>query len=349
VFRRQRGEWQGAIHEQVVARAGQPPLIVSTRSLPARLIHSGYLSEHMARHGKLDRNLRIASDAAAREGASPADLLDLGRSLKAAGRLDEATERCLEAADLGRGTHIEAAALHFAASCLLGLGQIAEAREAIARLRTVTERQGIADFLEAQAELQTGDGERALTLLRRIDDLVDDRGKRLGSAVLPLHIGMAHAMCGRWTDAADALVTAVVCEHAVPGNLGVLFDAMSRTGRLVSRLDGLFDEANAAAVVTEAGRLAADRTATPAVRFLAAAILTAAGDPSGPGLVIGVAPALDGSSFVTALLELDALAPDLLPRFVPAAASTPERTEAMVDALRQLGADDAASAICAPA
>jgi hypothetical protein len=345
VFRRERAEWQGRIHEQVTARAGQPPVRVSTRGLPARIIHRGYLRSEMERHGKVERNLRLAGERAASEAGDAAALLDLGRSLKAAGRIEEAAERCLAAAELAVEAADAAAALHFAASCLLGLGRVDDARDAIARLRTVSQRPAIADFLDGQAALQTGNGARALELFAGIDDLVDDRGKGLGNGVLPLHVGMAHAVLGDWTAASDALIRAVVVEGGIEGTLATLIDTAWRAGRAVSTIPGLFDPAVAAAVVEEAGRLARRGAAPPEVALVAGAIATAAGDEAAASVVRSIAPSLPERWFVAALVELDALAPQLLPGFVEGAASTSSRGLAMAAALEELGAGEHAAVV----
>src|SRR5439155_1797443 len=179
---------------------------------------------------KVERNLRIARDAVAAAGDdAPADLLlDLGRSLKAAGHLDEAAQRCIEAAAAADpGTPTAGAALHFAASCLLGLGRIDDALAVVTDLRAQSRRAAIADFLEAQAELQRARPQAALALLDGIDDLVDDQGKRLSSGVLPLHRGMALAMLEQWKEAAAALSQAVAA-GAVQGNLSLLVTTLGK-------------------------------------------------------------------------------------------------------------------------
>ena len=238
VFRRDRGRWQGRIHEQVVAGGSGSVLRTSPSPLPVRLLHSGYLGGEMERQDKVARNVRIA-EAALAETPTQCDaelLLDLGRSLKAAGRLDEAVIRCLEAADVATDAPVAAAALHFAVSCLLGLGRVDEARAASATLRATSTRPAISDFLDAQAHLQAGEPEAALALLDSIDELEDDNGKRLPNGVLALHRGMALAMADRWQAAADAFVEAVGVHGAVKGNLSLLVDALGKAGRPIADL-----------------------------------------------------------------------------------------------------------------
>ena len=259
LFRRQRGHWQGRIHEQVRPRDGQPPLVLSTRTLPARMVHSGYLQDEIARQDKIDRNLRIAHAAvSASADASPELRLDLGRSLKAAGALDEAAEQCLAAAAAAPGTTVAASALHFAVSCLLGLGRVDDALAQIAVLRSTAARPAIADFLEAQASLQQGRPARALELLDGIDELVDDQGKRLASGVLPLHRGMALAGLERWQEAADAFAVAVSVHRAVRGNLALLVDALAQARRPIADLAGLMHDDILDLVIDELPRLTAD-------------------------------------------------------------------------------------------
>src|SRR5205814_3737776 len=170
----------------------------------------------------------------------------------------EAAQRCIEAAAAADpGTPTAGAALHFAASCLLGLGRIDDALATIAELRTHSRRPAIADFLEAQAELQRSRPAAALALLDGIDDLVDDQGKRLSSGVLPLHRGMALAMLERWKDAAAALSEAVAA-GAVQGNLGLLVSALGKARRPIADLAALFDEPIVPVVIDEVPGLSPD-------------------------------------------------------------------------------------------
>jgi tetratricopeptide (TPR) repeat protein len=260
VFRRDRGRWQGRIHEQVVASRPARALRTSPAALPVRLLHSGYLGGEMERQDKVARNVRIAEAALAETAAGPDAelLLDLGRSLKAAGRLDEAVARCLEASEATTDPPVAAAALLFAVSCLLGLGQIDEARRAITSLRATSTRASISDFLEAQAHLQAGEADAALALLDGIDDLEDDNGKRLPNGVLALHRGMALAMADRWQAAADAFAEAIGVHGAVQGNLGLLVDALGRAGRPIADLAAVLHPELFDAVLLEAPELGPD-------------------------------------------------------------------------------------------
>jgi hypothetical protein len=92
--------------------------------------------------------------------------------------------------------------------------------------------------------------------------------------------------------------------------------------------------------------LAAD-PATPGLeRVRAAAVVAVAFDDDRAVDALRVASAsLDPSAMEDALLELDQLAPDLLPAFVLAAASDPARTAAVADALAALGASEQAELI----
>src|SRR5438105_6747435 len=105
----------------------------------------------MAAKGKVARNLRLVE--AAFEGGGPATpelLLDLGRSLKAAGRLDEAAQRFADAAAAGPDSRVARQALQFEASCLLGLGRLDDAEHVIERLRATARNHSMADFLTGQ-------------------------------------------------------------------------------------------------------------------------------------------------------------------------------------------------------
>src|SRR3954451_1666049 len=65
LFRRHRGHWEGALHEQVVARPGQPKLRLATTPETVRITHHGYLQAAMQRGDKINRNIRLAQTAVA--------------------------------------------------------------------------------------------------------------------------------------------------------------------------------------------------------------------------------------------------------------------------------------------
>src|SRR5207247_1843770 len=64
LFRRGRAHWVGRIHEQVKARAGEPPLVVA-RTPDVRITHTGYLRDVREARGKAERNVAIAEQALA--------------------------------------------------------------------------------------------------------------------------------------------------------------------------------------------------------------------------------------------------------------------------------------------
>ena len=90
VYRRSRGEWQGRVHEQVMAD-GRPIPSIEMPAGVLRLIHDGYADPQTVA-AKVMRNLRIAELAVAGLDASAPSheqrvnaLLDLGRTQLAAG------------------------------------------------------------------------------------------------------------------------------------------------------------------------------------------------------------------------------------------------------------------------
>src|SRR5439155_6053366 len=109
--------------------------------------------EAMRAKDKAARNLALVESALAdvadgSDGDRATLLLDLGRSLKADGRLAEAVDRLGEAVALAPGSPVARAALGFRISCLLGLGRVDEAMGDVARLQSSSSvRSTMPDFL----------------------------------------------------------------------------------------------------------------------------------------------------------------------------------------------------------
>src|SRR5436190_10326920 len=239
LFRRVRGRWEGRIHEQVVGpkRFGTGP--------PLRIVHHGYLSAAMAEKNKVNRNLALVRTALD-DPSTAADqravlLLDLGRSLKAAGDLTHAAAVLADAYAASAaggvgGEPIARAALQFHISCLLGLGRLHDARSAIDDLRRLSTGAAMPDFLEGQLMLQEDQPAKALALFDGIDDLVDDEGLRPGPGVLPVNRATALSLLGRWDEAADELGSAVTVHKAVRGNVEALTETFLHAGRSLDDL-----------------------------------------------------------------------------------------------------------------
>ncbi|MER3453164.1 MAG: hypothetical protein C4344_05870, partial [Acidimicrobiia bacterium] len=92
LFRRVRAQWYGRLHEQVLARPGQPPLQLGELH-DVRIVHRGYLVDRWVGRAKAERNLALAEQALTASDGDPAFReLNMGRALIAVGRNEEALE-----------------------------------------------------------------------------------------------------------------------------------------------------------------------------------------------------------------------------------------------------------------
>jgi len=327
LFRRERAHWAGRIHEQVVAGPGQPPLRPAAEAAPLRIVHHGYLSTAMAEKDKVTRNLRLVEAALANGERSPELLLDLGRSLKAAGRLEEAAAALAESST--------PAALEFLASCQLGLGRLEEAAATIARLRGP-----MAQFLQGQLLLQANQPTQALQRFEAIDELVDQHGRRRGSALLAVHRATALGALQRWPEAADQWAEAVGNQGGVSGNISALIEAFTKAARSQSDLTAVLLR-QVDAVLAELPNLP-----VPEAELVARVLWQSAGpDPRLENAIKAAAVVAPPDQFTDALLRLDASAPAAIPIFIEAAISTADRGRAMAASLDQLGATDVAATV----
>jgi hypothetical protein len=206
VFRRNRGRWLGRLHEQVVPRREQPTLRSVALEQPT-LLHVGYREDIVVARDKLNRNLRVAEAEVAAGAEHPSHaVLSLGRALGAAGQLEEALERFVEARDAsGHEPGVHRQAIRSGAQTLLDLGRPQEALLWIEQLRDMAGSAGMAAFLEGIAHLNLGDHVAALAALSGLDaDVVDDDGYRVPASMLAVHRGIGLLGGQRWAEAADA-------------------------------------------------------------------------------------------------------------------------------------------------
>ncbi|MGC1513853.1 MAG: glycosyltransferase, partial [Acidimicrobiales bacterium] len=405
LFRRVRGQWMGRLHEQVVARPGQPPLPRGDIE-HLRIIHSGYLPELVEKRNKGERNTKLAEAELATDKTSDRSLLvfNLARSLAFAGRHEEAIERCREAKKPGGLLTVRRAAMRFGAELLLSSGRPTEALEWVGELRPLTDHPAVCDYLEGSARLFLGEHERALELLSSLDDIWDDDGISINSDTVLTRKGLALVAAGVWLEGADALLE-VVQRQPVSNAWGPLVVAQWHAGRRFDEIVALLPDEQMRAVLAQMMFIIADaadsfanalwerfprdprllgfaahhapRLDTPGClewasrlrsgglsqhcpliaragaehvghdrRLQAAAVAVGAfADERADGIVARLAPTVTADLFPAVLIELDELAPSLLPTFITHAATNAERCEAMADALEELGADEQAQAI----
>lgn len=400
LFRRERGHWAGRLHERVVARPSQLPLKPGFTS-DVRILHTGYRDEAIADKGKSERNIRLAeAELAGATDRRSEMLIHLGRSLSAAGRLDDALERFEAALAVTTDESERRLALRHGAEALLDTARPADALEWIERLRDAGTKAAMADYLEGIARAALGETDAAIDLLSGIDHVQDDDGFGIPDHVLHLRLAFVYRNAQRWDDATDELLAMSATGIAPPW--GLLTEVTWRAGRNPDEvaseisslqltyalgqllaiepaaadgvLDALFvrwphDAAVFACVIELAPRLgldralewsarlrqagfaegcplvtiAADDARAPLDRVQAMGLLSGAFGDDRADLVASVASAVAESDIVTALIQLNELAPQLLPQFVLAASLG--RAQAMADALRQLGATEQADAV----
>lgn len=405
LFRRVRGQWMGRLHEQVVARPGQPPLPRGEIE-HLKIVHYGYLPEIVEERNKGERNTRLAEAELATDTTSDRSLLvfNLARSLAFSGRHDEAIERCAEAKRPGGLLNVRRAAMRFGAELLLSSGRPREALEWVDELRPLSDRPAVCDYLEGSARLFLGEHERALELLQSLEDIWDEDGISVDSDTVLTRKGLALVAGCIWHEGADALLEVVqhrpvsnawgplvvaqwhasrsfdpilealpdeqfravlaqmmfIDAKAADAFANVLWQASPRDPRLLG-----FAAHHGPRVATEeclewSARLRSDglaqhcpliaRASTEhldhSTRLQAAAVAVGAfNDERGTTVVGRLAQTMPQDLFLSALVELNELAPSLLPTFIMEAATDAQRCETLAQALEELGAPEQAQAI----
>lgn len=228
VFRRTRAHWEGRLHEQVVARDGSDLRIGFTEYI--RMLHAGYVDDELVEKAKSDRNIRIC-EAEIAEGTKRPGLIriHLGRSLASAGRLEDALARFEEALALTDKPVEKRLALRHGAETLLDSGRAEDALAWILRLREVSERPAMADYLDAIALADTGDEAAALELLTKLREVHDEDGFAIPEHVLRLRRALLLRNAQRWSEASDELLAMLTNDIAPPWSL--LAEVHWRSGR----------------------------------------------------------------------------------------------------------------------
>lgn len=184
VLRREGLTWVGTVHEQPLLDGAEPQL----RTMPPHelaLEHLGYSDPDRVR-AKAGRNAELAQaflDSVASAGHFDhltvlRTLVDLGRSLMAAGRTQDAVDTFETARDLAEpasGPWLEAT--DHLARLLLGAGYDELVIVLSDQLRDAGADGRYCDWLRAQALAQLGHPLAALDLIRGVDALVDTAGR----------------------------------------------------------------------------------------------------------------------------------------------------------------------------
>lgn len=401
VFRRERAHWKGRLHETIEPRPGVDELRVGYTA-HIHLLHTGYAAEVVAAKAKSERNIRLA-EAELADGTDRRSLvtIHLGRSLASAGRLDEALARFEEALEMTEDPAERRVALRHGAEALIDTDRPVDALAWIERLRDVSKKPDMADYLEGVARANAGETDAAIDILLGLLVVRDDDGFVIPDHVLRMQRALLLKTARRWSEVADELLAIVSDDMAPPWAL--LFEANWRAGRdadevaaiipsthltnaltqlltieptaadgyaeavyqrwgedvavlavacalapklpLTRSLEwsarlrqaGLGDQCPLLAIATDGARSASDRVQAACVAS------GAFGDERATDAMRCVAPDVPETDFVQTLIHVDELAPELLPHFVLGAATDPERTLRLADALEALGAADVAA------
>lgn len=242
LFQRLRAHWHGRLHEQVVTRSGQPLSAGKTTRL--RIRHFGYQNEIIEQRQKHDRNVRVARAGADASGGSDAlALINLGRALGGAGKLQEALEQFTRARELTTDSALLRQALRTGAEALMESGRSGEALDWIRQLREHSRSSTMADYLEGMAKLNLLDTAGALTCFERIDEARDE-DFTVSDHVLRLRRGLVLAASERWDEAATDLLEGVRGRKQTEPVWAPLVEAHWRASRAMHPVAELVDDDN---------------------------------------------------------------------------------------------------------
>lgn len=346
--------WSGRIHEQVVNP--DRDLLVA-RPLPAGMIvHHGYREASLVGRDKLERNLRLATLALAEadgELQTARAELNLGRSLVALGRYDEAFPHLARATE-GPEAPTARLALHSAARAALAASDHARAADLIAELRRRSPNPLLADILTGELAAAANCYDQAIEICSGLHlPALDEDGFLHQRSEIAGVVAACHRASGRPADALGTLLEALrgegVCSEPLstlahdaklsrvdPRQIGRALPAAgleSFAAEIVALddadvalaiLEGAWETHPGAQVVLAAGGLVAPRaSATAAIAW--AARLRQAGLGSNPLLAIAddasrtlAERVLAAAASTTEGLADDA-APEMLARLVPLA------------------------------
>ena len=242
LFRRERCEWTGRLHEQIALRVSHDPIVQAELSSGAWIRHTGYLDAALLGRNKAERNIRLAQ--AEVDDADSWDrgysLTSLGRSLILAGRIDDGLDRLNEALDKTGSVITRRLALQSGISAMSVVGRHVDALEWCSRLRDEGGDANTVSSLEAPLYLAIGNYEKALEIL---DGVVCGHSDADGFAPSPgtvaAHKAQGLAALGRFAEAADVLMSTLGEDGVLDTHLGLLVDFMTKGERSFARLASL--------------------------------------------------------------------------------------------------------------
>lgn len=234
LFRRDRCEWTGRLHEQIAHRVTHESIVQAELSDGAWIRHTGYMDQRLASRNKAERNIRLA-----RAEAQDSDVWDrgytltsLGRSLVLAGSTEEGLRYLQEAIDVTTNQTTKRLALQSAIGALAGLGRTGEAFAMCDRLRLEGADPSTVAALEAPLCLATGNAQRALELLDSVVTGVSDQdGFSQAAGSIAAYRSQALSALGRPGEAADALLRVLGTEGVLDTHLGSVLELLDAAGR----------------------------------------------------------------------------------------------------------------------
>jgi GT2 family glycosyltransferase/tetratricopeptide (TPR) repeat protein len=229
--------WAGRIHEQIVPPEGGHVFARPAQS--GSIAHYGYLAQVVSSKNKLERNLRLALAGLeeARGAAEEARChLDVGRSLYALRRYDEALEH-LEGAANGPEPRLSRRAMHVAARTCFSKGDLEGAAAWAARLRRASANPLLADILAAEVAYRVGLYGEALKIMGclQLPAYDEDYFLHQKSEVAGM-LAACHRSFGRSKEALQALLEPLAVEGTCAEPLSVLIDDAKLAGEPLSRL-----------------------------------------------------------------------------------------------------------------
>jgi tetratricopeptide (TPR) repeat protein len=168
LFRRDAMRWSGRVHE-IPRPTGAAT--AQERWLDVVIVHAGYLSDVWDERDKAGRNLRLAQMEDP-DGAKA--WFEVARAMQVAGRLEDALTAYTAAASADDAEPLVVrTCAEKSARIRLSLGDVPGARSAAAELRAATPYAGVADVLDAELAVASGEPARAVRLLDGVSDYQD--------------------------------------------------------------------------------------------------------------------------------------------------------------------------------
>jgi GT2 family glycosyltransferase/tetratricopeptide (TPR) repeat protein len=238
VFKRAIYHWQGRLHEQLTMRDGTPRDDFGIIE-GAKLIHSGYTPELMAKKNKAERNIRIAQlDADSDEERDAIDrMTNLGRSLTMAGRFEEALAIYTEARELESDSPVVWRTLYRAgAQAALHVGRPHEALSWAEDLERVSHFSDTARYFKGIAHTSLGHWQEGYDALQGMTSMRDDDGVVFPYYVVQINRARCLYHLDRFEEAVND-ITPVATEETLDEPIWALVaDSFYKAGRSLQSL-----------------------------------------------------------------------------------------------------------------